>query len=337
MLSSLKRNPDNTGVGQTTPVRYILSWVWWPLLFTICMGVTAFGFSIKDPAYMPYLCFNGAYAFLIISLLFLERKFPHEAKWTEPDGQTWANIAHTLTSKGTTQVLLAVNTYIGANMLSGGEGGLLGMHLWPSHWPMWGQVVFAVVASEFMLYWAHRTAHEIMPIWRFHAVHHSVGKLWIVNTGRFHFIDSVYSIVLGILPLIALGASMEVVMWLGAVTAFIGMLTHCNVEMRFGPISWIFNTPELHRWHHSKRLREGNMNYGENVMCWDFVFGTYFNEDRRPPKNIGITTHMPDTFKEQIVWPFLSKRRQNEIASAYPSTFSANKKNHQVEAIESAE
>lgn len=309
----MKRKRENTGTGEGGALRYALSWVLWPALFTVCMGVTAYGF-MQDDKMMPFLCFNGAYAFLIVSLLFLERVMPHEKAWHVSDGQTLANIAHTLTSKATSQILLMVNSYIGLSMATGGESGLLGVQIWPSDQPLYVQVILAVVVSEFMLYWAHRTAHEVMFIWRFHAIHHSVEKLWIVNTGRFHFIDSLYSIVLGIFPLLVLGASMEVVMWLGAVTAFIGMLTHCNVEMRFGPLSWIFNTPELHRWHHSKKLREGNKNYGENIMLWDMIFRTYFHEDRRPPKNIGITEHMPARFVDQLAWPFLTKaQKENRI------------------------
>lgn len=308
----IKQKRENTGNGEGGAIRYMASWLVWPFLFVSCMGATAYGFSLDDP-YLPFIFFNGAYAFLIISLLWLERVMPHETKWHRPDGQNLANIAHTLTSKGTSQILLAVNAYIGASIATGGDSGLLGVQIWPSHWPLYAQVILAVVGSEFMLYWAHRSAHEIPFIWRFHAIHHSVEKLWIVNTGRFHFMDSLYSIILGMIPLIALGASMDVVMWLGAVTAFIGMLTHCNVEMRFGPLSWIFNTPELHRWHHSKRLREGNTNYGENIMLWDMVFGTYFKEDRRPPVNIGITTYMPEKFTEQFLWPFLSEAQKSTI------------------------
>jgi sterol desaturase/sphingolipid hydroxylase (fatty acid hydroxylase superfamily) len=87
------------------------------------------------------------------------------------------------------------------------------------------------------------------------------------------------------------------------------MLTHCNVEMRLGPLSWIFNTPELHRWHHSKDLREANRNYCENLMVWDLLFGTYFREShRRPPADIGIAEFMPPRFVHQIMWPFLTQK-----------------------------
>jgi len=294
-------------------LRVALSWVLWPALMTVCIAATAYGFVNGH----PYLAFNLSYLFLIISLLLLERIMPHEEKWLKGDGQTFANIAHTLTSKGTTQALLYVNALIGATEVTSGmsldEGLGYSLGYWPYAWSLVAQVCLAVVLAEFMLYWAHRTAHEFNFLWRFHAVHHSVTRLWIVNTGRFHFVDSLYSIVLGLIPLMVLGAPMAVMTWVGVVTAFIGMLTHCNVEMRFGPISYVFNTPELHRWHHSKDLREGNKNYCENIMLWDIAFRTYFNERRRPPADIGIRDYMPPKFTQQIAWPFLTKKAKSDV------------------------
>ena len=116
----------------------------------------------------------------------------------------------------------------------------------------------------------------------------------------------------------------EVLIWLSAITAFIGMLTHCNVEMRFGLLSLVFNTPELHRWHHSKKLIEDNKNYGENLMIWDHIFRSYMNPGRRPPKNIGITTYMPPKFGEQLIWPFLTKKHKQKIQERYETSDAAN-------------
>lgn len=248
--------------------------------------------------------FNAAYFTLAFCLLVLERLMPHEKEWQQSDGQIFADIAHTLVSKGTVQGLLFFSGVMGLTALITPVAEP-GYGIWPREWPMVMQVILGLVASEFMLYWAHRIAHEWYPLWRFHAVHHSVTKLWIVNTGRFHFVDSLKSIVLGISVLLALGAPLEVITWLSAITAYIGILTHCNVEMRFGFLSWIFNTPELHRWHHSKKLEEGNMNYGENLMIWDLIFGTFYNPaGRRPPTDIGIQEAMPEAFLHQLAWPF---------------------------------
>lgn len=279
--------------------RTFISYLLWPLLFGGCLIATAYGFSIDK----PILTFNLAYLGLAISLLILERMMPHEKTWQEGDGQTWPNIAHTLASKGTVQGLLVFGGIIGlTSLITPAEE--TGYGIWPRELPMPLQIILGVIIAEFGLYWAHRAAHEWYPLWRFHAVHHSVTRLWVINTGRFHFVDSVVSIALAIAILLAIGAPLEVVTWLSAITAYIGMLTHCNVEMRFGFISWIFNTPGLHRWHHSRVLAEGNKNYCENVMIWDHVFKTFFNPDRRPPANIGIKENMPDKFIDQIAWPF---------------------------------
>ena len=48
-------------------------------------------------------------------------------------------------------------------------------------------------------------------------------------------------------------------------------------------------------------------------MLWDMVFGTFYNEKRRPPSNIGITEHMPKRFRHQLIWPFIDQKRRQEI------------------------
>lgn len=288
------------------PIRTAVAWLAWPGLLTICVAITGYGFIVGHPA----LLFNIAYAVLALSLYALEQIMPHERTWNENDGQTFANIAHTLTSKGVVQTVVIFSTVIGLTtyVTPASEPGY---GIWPRTWPMWIQVLIGIATAEFGLYWAHRIAHEWPWLWRFHAVHHSVIRLWIVNTGRFHFVDSFKSIAVGMAILLALGAPMEVLIWLSAVTAFIGMLTHCNVDMRFGPLSWCFNTPELHRWHHSRDLREGNKNYSENIMLWDHIFGTFFNtRDYRPPEDIGISEEMPPGFLQQLAWPFKANRNE---------------------------
>lgn len=296
----------------TPRLKIVVSYLAWPALLAACLIMTAWGFMNDTPV----LSFNLAYFTLATILLLLERAMPHEQEWSKPDGQIWADIAHTLVSKGTVQTLIVFSSIIGLSTLITPVSEP-GYGVWPRDWPLWMQVIIGVYVSEFALYWAHRLAHEWIPLWRFHAIHHSVVKLWVVNTGRFHFIDSLKSIVPGMAVLLALGAPMEVITWLSAITAYVGILTHCNIEMRFGFLSYLFNTPELHRWHHSRDLREGNKNYGENVVLWDQVFGTWFNEpNRRPPVNIGISDPMPPRFIDQLIWPFRRPEPQKTVLEA---------------------
>ncbi len=282
-------------------MRVFISYLSWPLLLVLSVTATAYGFQTMHPV----LAFNLVYLCLAATLLILEKYMPHETKWQENDGQIFADIAHTLMSKGIVQALITFAGIFGAATLitpltDEGYG------IWPRDWPLWIQVILGLLSAEFGLYWAHRFSHEFHPLWRFHAVHHSVTRLWIVNTGRFHFINSLTSIVMGLAIPVASGAPLEVILWLSAITAYIGLMTHCNIEMRFWrPLSYIFKTPELHRWHHSKVLREGNKNYGENLMVWDLLFRTHFiDPSRRPPVKIGITQKMPEEFWAQVIWPF---------------------------------
>jgi sterol desaturase/sphingolipid hydroxylase (fatty acid hydroxylase superfamily) len=230
---------------------------------------------------------------------------PFEQQWLHHDGEALNDIAHTLLNKGGVQIAAAIGASAPLAIATVAQPVISGpAHIWPDAWPLGLQVMLGLIIAELGLYVAHRAAHEILSLWRFHALHHSVERLWVVNTGRFHLIDSLVKIALSQLPLYLLGAPLPVFLWIGAVTAFIGLLTHCNIDLRTGPFDLIFSTPRLHRWHHSRVLAEGNTNYGENLVLWDQLFGTYFNPSRRPPADIGISGRIADGFLAQLLQPF---------------------------------
>jgi sterol desaturase/sphingolipid hydroxylase (fatty acid hydroxylase superfamily) len=277
-------------------MKLALSHVLWPGLLAGCIALTYLGL---DTAY-PIVCFNLVYLGLALILFMLERVLPHERSWLDNDGQIGPDLGHTLISKGAVQVVAATVVAMGIAQTVGPEAS----GLWPAAWPLATQVVLALVIAELGLYFAHRLAHEWPRLWCFHAVHHSVGRLWIINTGRFHFVDTMVSVLLSQPLLYFAGAPKPMFLWVAAITAFIGILTHCNIDMRSGGLNLVFNTPELHRWHHSRIASEGNTNYGENLMIFDHIFGTYFFPARRPPVNIGINNPMPKTLIAQLQDPF---------------------------------
>ena len=307
--------------GDMARLRTFVACTAWPALLTMAVAATAFGFAHGA----PILAFNLTYLGLVAALLALEYWMPHEESWRSHDGQLMLDLGHTLVSNGIVQVLVVFSGVIGLSALIV-ESGHHGLGIWPHTWPLAAQVVLGLAVSEFAAYWAHRTAHEWRPLWYFHAVHHGVGKLWCVNSGRFHFVDALKSVVPGVAILVLAGAPAEIMAWLSALTGYIGLMTHTNATMRFGPLSYVFNTPELHRWHHSMDLREGNTNYGENLVIWDLAFGTWFNEARRPPSTIGIAETMPTRLTAQLVWPFLrlrarmAKRRKAVKPATWPSS-----------------
>lgn len=289
----------------------ILDFILWPSLLSAAIAATAWGFSLGH----EQLTFNAVYLSLAATLFMLERMRPYEPRWLISDGQEIPDLAHTALTKLTAQTAVVSLGFAGVDQLATGSGAHTGA--WPHTWPLFAQVALGLVVAEFGLYWAHRLAHEWPLLWRFHAVHHSVKKLWFFNTGRFHVVDALKSMLFSAALLTLAGAPREVALWVGALTPYIGFLTHCNVRMRFSWLNYVFNTPHLHRWHHSMDLREGNRNYGENLMLWDLVFGTWFDDrTRQPPVEIGIHEAMPDDFIGQLSAPFRWVRYQQAAPSA---------------------
>ncbi len=281
-------------------MKQIISALLWPGLLAGCIALNAA--AMAGPH--PFLHFNMIYFSLAAILLVLERVLPFEQAWLKSDGQIGADIAHTILNKGIIQIIAAAIAVMGvAQAVNPSAAGP-----WPAAWPLAAQVILALVIAEAGFYAAHRLAHEWPRLWRFHAVHHSVAKLWIVNTGRFHFVDTLASVALSQPLLYLAGAPKPIFLWVAAITAFIGILTHCNVDMRSGPLNLIFNTPQLHRWHHSRIPVEGNSNYGENLVLFDHLFSTFYFPARRPPVNIGINEHMAATFLGQLRQPFARHR-----------------------------
>lgn len=270
----------------------------WPALVASSAAILAVGFALGHPA----IYFNLSYVWIVLWLFLLERRLPYRADWRRNDGQIFADLGHTVLNKGLVQftIIQLMSLEFFANRGSGVVGAL----------PMWAQVAIGLVVTEFGLYWAHRLSHEWPLLWRFHAVHHSVKRLWIVNTGRFHFVDSNISVLASMPFLIASGISMDAIIWVSAITAYIGILTHCNVAMRCGVLNYVFNTPNLHRWHHSTNLAEGNMNYGQNLLLWDQLFRTWLNKPDRELNTIGILERMPRTLLAQLLMPFRWRRYQ---------------------------
>ncbi|MFK3777281.1 sterol desaturase family protein [Agrobacterium sp. NPDC089420] len=288
-------------MAKSQALKAALSYSSWPLVFVGGLAGSYFAFTSSH----PIAAFLAVYAGAVLSLFLLERYIPYEVQWLEGDGETVNSIGHTLLTKGLVQLAAAaavIFPMLTANVLQ--PLAAMRFDLWPSQLPMIVQVALAVTIAEFGLYWAHRIAHETVFFWRFHALHHSVVRLWVVNTGRFHVADSLFKIALSQIPLYFMGAPLQVFWWLGAVTAFIGILTHCNVDMKTGPLDYVFSTPRLHRWHHSKQLPEGNTNYGENLVIFDLIFGSYHNPDRPSSTDIGIKGEIAKGFLPQLVQPF---------------------------------
>ena len=251
-----------------------------------------------------------------------ERLFPHAESWKH---YLREDFVPDLLFIGTNNLLsgfrdIAVQT-IGL-FAAAQFAGQVGFHLWPQSWPLIAQWALALVVYELGHYWAHRMAHEVEFLWRFHSLHHSPSRLYFLNAARFHPIDTIWLSLVSITLPLAMGAPREVLLLVAAVSIVHGVFQHSNLVLHLGPLNWIFSGPELHRWHHSKVLEEANTNYGTNLIVWDTLFGTRFLPDRAPPEDIGIEA--PKAYPKGFFGPLLAPFRwgQLEVAAGAPESAS---------------
>lgn len=248
-----------------------------------------------------------------LSLIALfEYRIPYQSSWHPKK----IHVTHDLIYISMIQVLLPrLLGFIAAIMLAGqiGESAPLAS-LWPSTWPVAAQVLLLVVLADFMRYWLHRMSHTFSPLWRLHAVHHSVDRLYWLNTSRFHPIEKTLQFFLDTLPFILLGVDIRIIGFWFVIYSVNGFFQHSNIQLQFGWLSSIFSTAEMHRWHHSRKPQESNANYANVFILWDKLFGTYFRPRDRVVGELGLLNRdYPTQFIAQMKAPFIANLDQRPV------------------------
>ena len=279
----------------------MLPWLPYP---SVMVGVFALfawlqvrGASLAVSTYLPVVLAAGA-------VTACERLWPHRLDWRPPGGEVRTDLAFMAL------VQLAVPPLVGYFFVSlliepARRLDLPMASLWPHGWPLWTQAVLMVLVVDFLRYWMHRAAHENDALWKLHAVHHSVEQLYWLNTARFHPLEKALQMSLDSLPFLLMAVDARVLSLYYIAYATNGFFQHCNVRLRYGPLNYIVGSADTHRWHHSSVPRESNANYGNTVIVWDLLFGTWYLPARRDVEGLGLQEPAyPRTFLGLLGAPF---------------------------------
>ncbi len=222
-------------------------------------------------------------------IAWLERRHPLGGEGWRPSAATVrADLVHTALT-GLFPTLLKTLTFGAVYYAASTLSAWWGSGLWPSGWPLAAQVALALVIGEFGAYALHRVCHLRDWMWRIHALHHSTARLYVLASGRNHPFNAIGTSMLTLLPLVLLGAGEDVLLLHTVFTALTGFWQHADFRTRSGWWNYLLASPELHRWHHSRVFEEGQHNFGNNLIVWDLVFGTwYLPADREPPAETGL-------------------------------------------------
>ncbi|MFP3637876.1 sterol desaturase family protein [Paraburkholderia sp. SIMBA_054] len=171
--------------------------------------------------------------------------------------------------------------------------------------PFVPQLLLCMLVADLAEYATHRAYHEVPFLWRFHAVHHSVKSMdWLAGS-RQHIFELIATRVAVLGPLFVLGFDKAVIDAYIIVVGFQAVFNHANVSLPWGPLRYVFVTPDFHHWHHSSEDEAIDKNYAAHFAFIDYLFGTAVKANRRFPETYGVVgDYMPDGFVRQQAFPF---------------------------------
>ena len=159
-------------------------------------------------------------------------------------------------------------------------------HLPTDAWYTW---VLAIVGTDFLYYWYHRSAHRVRLVWATHQAHHSSEYYNFATALRQKWNNS--GEIVAWLPLPLLGVPPWMVFTGFSISLVYQFFVHTErVGRLWSPLEWIFNTPSHHRVHHGSDAEYLDRNYGGILIVWDRMFGTFRRETHRP--TYGLTTQV---------------------------------------------
>ena len=206
-------------------------------------------------------------------------------------------------------LLYAVLLIVLARLDAVGAIGFPALRTWVETRPLWAQSLLAIALGDLGVYGIHRLEHRVPWLWRFHAVHHLAEEMdWLVGF-RFHPFDLLLLRVASLGPLVALHMSPAAIGIFIAVSGWQSYLSHANVRLPFGPLRWVFVSPEFHHWHHGAEREAFDKNYASVIAFWDVVFGTVHLPRGHGPLRYGIDEHVPTGWVDRFFHPFRRRLR----------------------------
>ena len=280
----------------------ILRWLYAPVFFLgfIAAAVLLVAAGSSKMLLLALLAAAIAVAFLA------EMAIPYERAWNRPKGDRLRDVWHALVNESLIVLsILALPVFAAVTPDAG---------IWPHDWPMWTQLALAVILADLGITGVHYLSHRWGWLWRLHAVHHSVQRMYGFNGLMKHPLHQSVEMLAGVAPLLLLGMSANVAWLLAFAVAIQLLLQHSNVDMRIGPLGRIWAVAPVHRHHHLASATDGDVNFGLFTCIGDHLLGTWRYGPPTPREGaIGIAGEpdYPNDYVAQLWAPFRTSWRAN--------------------------
>ena len=183
--------------------------------------------------------------------------------------------------------------------------------------PTWAVWIVTFVMIDFVYYWYHRFSHRVRFMWAVHMNHHSSEEMNFTVSFRQAWFGPITKVpffivmpLIGFDPIITAVAGVASTLW--------GVIGHTQWIRRLGVLEYILVTPSSHRVHHGSNECYIDKNYGNLLIVWDRLFGTFAEEIE--PVRFGIRENVKTfnpikitfMFWQQMVSDFKNSKNQKE-------------------------
>lgn len=177
--------------------------------------------------------------------------------------------------------------------------------------------------NELVYYWFHRISHEVRFFWATHVNHHSSKKLNFSTAARTPFLNAVYHTLFWI-PLPLIGFSPLDILMVEVISFMFAYIQHTTIIPKLGFLEWFMNTPSHHRVHHASNPQYIDKNYGNVLIIFDRLFGT-FEEEKEAPV-FGLTKNV----ENRNFWNIIFHEWKDIVKNGYKSKAWNKSKNETV-------
>ena len=155
--------------------------------------------------------------------------------------------------------------------------------------PLWAMWVLTFIMIDLVFYIYHRMSHRVRFLWAIHLSHHSSEEMNFAVSFRQAWFGPISKIpFFMVLPL--LGFDPTIIAVVGVMSTLWGIVGHTQIVGKLGFVEWVFNTPSHHRVHHGSNKQYIDKNYGNLLIIWDRIFGTF--EPEEEPVRFGLVNNV---------------------------------------------
>ena len=141
--------------------------------------------------------------------------------------------------------------------------------------PYWLAFLVAFFVKDFSGYCVHRLNHRVNIFWNRHLIHHSSEDFNLSCALRQSISNTLKFSAIFMIPGALLGVPASIFAIMGPIHLFMQLWYHTQVIGKLGPLEYVFVTPSHHRVHHAINPEYIDKNYGQILIIWDKIFGTF--------------------------------------------------------------